>query len=177
MGRYDKIATAKKGGFSSNFLELGEYFVRLDAVKERESEDPQKPAGTFYYIVELTVIHSFDEGGSRVGAECAWISDLGKGPSFGDIREFIASALDVDFEEVEPADVELSIAPGQPLAGYFMHLKTLTRPTKKGGVWTKHKWLGPVSADELERLLPKSSIDRFFEGGALLEEMRAAVSA
>lgn len=159
-----KVRTSQGGG---PYVNPGEYFARIDAVKfivipNMRSGAKNVPA----VIVEATTMAQLiDDAGqsNKPGTTMSQMYQSTHGSFQPSVRGFILAGLGMTEEEGDTTSEEnwdQTIADVcdqniQPMAGWVLHLKAWHVPTRDGGVFTKTKWIRRVSYHEVAAAVAK----------------------
>jgi hypothetical protein len=150
MGVFGKIAGADKPSGKGLYFTRGDYAVDLLAVKLFESSK----SGHDLFVVEAEIAEVLLEypESRKVGERASWVLDLTKHPkmSAGDCKLFIATAAEIDFDEVTEAIVEKAVEDdGAVFEGMRLHAHVFDRPRKSGeGTFTVIQWSVPDDEDD-----------------------------
>lgn len=124
-------ASSTRGG---NYFKPGLYAVRVRECKlitSRQKDD--------LFIVECEVLKSSHESIVE-GSTASWIVNMKHDASLGNIKGFLAAALDCLEEEIDEEACELAISKENPLKNAEVDLECVLLTTRKGGEFTKHMW-------------------------------------
>lgn len=117
-------------------------------------------SGDIFYAVETEIIQSH-VANRPTGMKASWLCNKRHDNFLGDVRAFVAAALGLDIdaephrlaevteevadatiatEAVDPTTKVLKKVPS-PLAGTMIRLECTAHTTKKGGTFTRHRWM------------------------------------
>ena len=167
-----------KARVSTPWLGPGSYWLRIDKIKLDQNRKNETAL-----FVEFTVIKVLDDYEGHAQAhkrtgEVVTHAMWKKHESFlGNVKAFLATALDEDPQLVEEDHVFLVIEEDQPLTGTVLEVNNriiLTR--EKRQPFTEVNYVRTVPAEELVEGLDDSVKERFYPGD-LLERMVAQEAA
>jgi dihydroxyacetone kinase len=125
-------AQASKGGL---YFKPGIYTVDIlscTQIRTRKKEDA--------FLVETEVVES-DSAEIKKGMRPAWMVMIRDDTSaLGNIKQFIATALESTEDEVTEEVAEFVTSAKQPLKGTRMKVIAANVPTRAGGTFTKIEW-------------------------------------
>ncbi len=133
MGRFAGVENAKVTEGGVYFLP-GNYLVEILACKSGETRKKVP-----FFAVDTKIIES-DNPSRPAGSNCSWFVGLDKDAALGNIRGFVAKALESSIEEVNEAVCEIVVGKDQPCAGKKMHINAVNILTKAGKDFTKCNW-------------------------------------
>lgn len=90
------------------------------------------------YVIEVEVVESNNPACPVGYMASIVVTDKYVDSYFDDVKGFLCAALNAAPEQVDLADWQASYQPDQPLLGFFFDALVLERPTRNGGVFTKH---------------------------------------
>lgn len=133
-GMFDGIETARvsEGGV---YFKPGVYLAKILACKAIRD---RKGVGTF--VAECELLES-SEPSLPKGTLCSWVVKLDKEPALGNIKGFVAAALDADPKAVKAENVEQVCSEGNPLKGTILRVSAQNITTKAGAPFTKVTWM------------------------------------
>tara|TARA_R110000787_G_scaffold59215_4_gene134275 strand:+ start:1909 stop:2334 length:426 start_codon:yes stop_codon:yes gene_type:complete len=139
------MTTANK----SAYLTAGDYVASIVAVRLVNS----KKSNDDYFVVELTVTDSRGENAQPVGTEAAWVCKMGGNhpeSALRDINGFLRAATGAEDRDIDAKFVEDVIADdGLKLVGMVVLINVHEKPTKNGGVFSKHTFRAPIGGDDI----------------------------
>tara|TARA_R110000824_G_scaffold62236_6_gene164944 strand:- start:1460 stop:1888 length:429 start_codon:yes stop_codon:yes gene_type:complete len=132
----------------SAYLTAGEYAATIVAVRLVNS----KKSSDDFFVVELTVTEARGENAQPVGTEAAWVCKMGgqhPESALRDINGFLravtgAADADIDAQFVEDVIKDDGLA----LVDMPVRVTVTEKPTKRGGVFSKHTFRAPLAAGE-----------------------------
>lgn len=134
MGVFSKVNNASVNGGGVYFLS-GSYRVRIAAVKSIISRQ-----GENLFVIECDILES-DVPERRPNTKCSQVINLSKHESApGNIKAFMAAALDESADNITENECELAVSDQNPLEGTIMRLVCTTTKTKRGTDFTLHQW-------------------------------------
>jgi hypothetical protein len=134
MGIFGNIssATYSDGGV---YLLPGVYRLKIKSCiykKTRKGQDA--------FIVEFEVVESTNT--ERLpGSTCSWMVTMDKEPALGNIKQFIAEAVEQAMEAINEQIAEAVVAAQNPLAGRFVRCSAVNIKTKANRDFTKVKFI------------------------------------
>lgn len=137
MGLYSKLARRVAEAETSEggvYWEPGKYLVEIDIVKIHEGRNGD------FFIVEAYNLESSNSD-RPVGDRCSWVLNVNSDPAPGNIRGFLAAVLGVNVKEIGEDEFEDSVADDNPLNRELVRLEVAIVPTKRGGEFSKHRWI------------------------------------
>lgn len=146
---FDKIADAKTS-FDSNWVRPGRYQAEIMGVKLT-----QKFTGEKFLAIELRVVNVLDDNGGqghRVGEDITHMLGVMKPGFLSNFKQFLASTLGVNPEDVTKEGADKAVSEEQPLAGIVVELeaRTIMVGPNKDKPFTKVMYRGEVVATEDE---------------------------
>lgn len=156
MGIFSSVSTANPNGGGVYFLP-GTYKVKLAAVKSIVSR-----AKDNCFVIEAEILES-NVPERQPGTKASQVINMKHDSAPGNIRSFIAAALNVDFKQVGEDEAELAVSDLQPLSGTEMYLTAVMTTTKKNTPFTLHQWSfasepGPKAAVVPGPIPPRPSV-------------------
>jgi hypothetical protein len=148
MGMFGKRISEAKPSQGGVYWLPGQYLVQLDMVKtitSRKGED--------CFIVEGDNLESTNEE-RPAGSHCSQVIPMSQDSAPGNIKLFLAAALNVQEHEVTEEGAEACVTSDNPLHGRLVRLEVVNIKTRAGNDFSKHNWR-PVTdefqakADEL----------------------------
>jgi hypothetical protein len=134
MGVFSAVTGASVNGGGVYFL-AGTYKVKIVAVKMILSR-----MGENMFVIETEILES-DAAERRPGTKCSQVINLSKHESApGNIKGFMAAALDVPADEITEAECDLACTEENPLAGTIMRLACTMTKTRRNTDFTIHQW-------------------------------------
>jgi hypothetical protein len=134
MGVFSKVTTASVNGGGVYFL-TGSYKVSISAVKSIVSR-----SGDNLFVIECDILES-DVPERRPNTKCSQVINLSKHESApGNIKAFMAAALDESSDNITENECELAVSDQNPLEGTIMRLVCTTTKTKRNTDFTLHQW-------------------------------------
>lgn len=139
MGKFSGVGGAKVGGGGVYFL-AGLYTVRVKKcflMASRRRED--------LFIVETEILESNNEK-RKVGMSCSWVVKMSQDAALGNIKGFVAAAMEVDPDDGNISDeewesnCEAAVDDDNPLADVVVDLECVDITTRDGNPFTLHKW-------------------------------------
>lgn len=134
MGMFDGIETAQISGGGAYF-KPGAYKAKIISCKAIRD---RKGVGTF--VVESELLES-SEPTLPVGSVCSWVVKLDKEPALGNIKAFVAAAMDADPKAVKAENVDQVCSEGNPLKDTILKVSATNITTKTGNPFTKVVWM------------------------------------
>lgn len=138
---YDVIGKGQPSN-RSNYIEAGVYPVlyceQLKLVTSKTSPDR-------FFIAEFTILES-KVSSHPSGITMAWVCNLRHQSSGGNVREFIATLANDSIEQVDAEVARYATSEKNPMRGRLIRLEATQVKTKKGGDFTRCKWV-PISED------------------------------
>lgn len=140
MGMFDKIQEAKvtEGGV---YILPGIYRCQILACKQFET---RKKIGAV--AVELRVLESSNPD-RPIGSDMSWVATMDKDAAMGNIKQFVAAAMAIKFEEVDPAGTEMIFSKDNPLKGQIIRVSAYNKPTQKGTDFTRVWWVNDAEGN------------------------------
>ena len=137
MGLFDEIEKDKSSN-SGNFILEGTYpLVFLNVVKTIKSQEDNSDL----FIAELDIIESKVEG-RESGNTMSWIVNFAHQPALGNIKQFIAAAMNRKEEEITSKIADAVVTSDNPLHGQLVRCEATEITTKKNKKpFTKCKWI------------------------------------
>lgn len=134
MGLFSNISNAQysEGG---NYLKDGVF--RLEIKKTILKKTRKGPMG---FIVECGILESTNPA-HIVGSEATWMVTDDKEPFLGNVKQFIATALEVEMAEINEEVAELIVGDEQPLKGKIVRASGINILTRKNTNFTKIKFI------------------------------------
>lgn len=134
MGLFSKVNDASVNGGGVYFL-AGVYKVKITAVKAVLSR-----MGENMFVIETEIVES-DNAERRPGTKCSQVINLSKHESApGNIKGFMAAALDVPADHITEDECDLACSEANPLAGTIMRLTCTITKTRRNTDFTIHQW-------------------------------------
>lgn len=133
MGLFSAVSTANPNSGGVYFLP-GNYLVEIMAIKaicSRKNEN--------MYVIEAHIIES-DNSERRPGTQASQVISMKHESAPGNIRGFLAAAMNTDYKEIGEDEAEASFSDVQPLKGTRMQLICVNVKTREGRDYTKHAW-------------------------------------
>jgi hypothetical protein len=133
-GIFDGIENAK-ASFASNYVRAGSYEADLGKVELTKNH-----AKVEFLAIEMTVtkVMDNDEGrGHKVGDEITHLMKVQNTSFLGNFKQFAASALNCDADQVGKAEADRITSDEQPLVGVKVGFVARQTTTKAGGPFTK----------------------------------------
>ncbi len=146
MGDFDGIKDAKVNA-GGNYVLPGQYpLLFINACKKITSQEN----GDKVFIVELDILDSLVEGRPK-GMSMSWIVKLKHQPALGNIKGFLAEAMNVNVDNVDSAGADFAVSAENPLHGRLIRCDATDTITKKARKpFTKCKW-SAISAETQEK--------------------------
>lgn len=128
--------SSSQGG---QWVKPGKHHFKITALKS----PPRLRAGQCF-IAELKVISSTNPDYTE-GQSVSWVRNITKHKemALGDVKAFIAAALNIKEDQVNEEIADGVVAPDQPLKNYEVLCEAFNRPTKDGGEFTRTLWTYP----------------------------------
>ena len=131
----------------SEYLTEGEYSLDLRAVRLINSQKSNDD----FFIVEFTVNDARGDQAAPVGTEAAWVCKMGgqyPESALRDINAFVKAATGASDAEITGELIESMIGnDGADLVGLKVRCSVTEKPTRSGGVFSKHTFRQPLAAD------------------------------
>jgi len=141
MGVFGGIDKAKysEGGI---YLLPGVYRLRVDAVKHIKTR-----TGKEAFVVEFCVLES--SNAQRLpGSSVSWMVTFDKEPALGNVKQFVSTAANCEFDQVTEAVCEAVVSEKNPLKGANVRCSAVEIMTKANRPFTKVKFLADsIGAD------------------------------
>ena len=157
MGVFSAVTNASVNSGGVYFL-AGTYKIKISAVKMILSRK-----GENMFVVEADILES-DNPERRPGTKASQVINLTKHDSApGNIKAFMAAALDVPAEEITESECDLACSETNPLAGTIMKLGCTMTKTRANTDFTIHQWSfvsepdGAVAAPRANPAAPKAA--------------------
>ena len=134
MGLFGKIGEAKysEGGI---YLLPGVYRLEIVAVKTLRTR-----TGKDGFVAEFKVLES--SNAQRLpGSSCSWMVTFDKEPAMGNVKQFLATVLGAEMEQITEAVAEAACSEQNPLAGKIVRCSAVEITTKAQRQFTKVKFL------------------------------------
>lgn len=141
MGVFDKIGDAKSSE-DSNPVRVGEIVAQIT-----ECKIITKYTGELMMLINMTVKEVLD-GDHRPGEEITHFLKVASPSFLGNVKQFIASTLEVDPDQVSKKDAERVTSDENPLAGMVVRVGARMIKTREGKDFTKVFYKGPVKQAE-----------------------------
>jgi len=129
----------------SAYLTTGEYTASIVAVRLVNS----KKSADDFFVVELTVTSARGENAQPVGTEAAWVCKMGgryPESALRDINSFLRAATGAADADIDAQFVEDVIKDdGLALVDMVVRISVSEKPTKSGGVFSKHIFRAPLA--------------------------------
>lgn len=164
MGLFDKIGNVK-AKVQANYISPGHYVCRIDKVLAKQN---RKQEDTF--IIEMTVIHVFDDNdgkGHKIGEEISNVINFRHDMALPNIKRFLCAVLDRPESDITSQVCERVCSDKQPLAGLIVEIQAKPTVTKAGNDFTDVGYRRTVPASLLVEILDEEAITRFFPDGKL----------
>lgn len=139
MGKFSGVGGAKVGGGGVYFLQ-GKYTVEVIKCMLMNSRKREE-----LFIVECKIIKS-SEPKRPVDMKCSWVVKMSQDAALGNIKGFIAAAMEVDPDSDQISDsewednCEAAVDDDNPLAGTIVDLECSDITTRAGDPFTLHRW-------------------------------------
>lgn len=133
MSIFDKIGDAKVGQ-EGNWVRPGTYTAEIVAVKM-----VKKFNGDQFVAIEMKVLTVEDNDGGaghKVGEDITHLLKVANPSFLGNFKQFAATALGCDPDDLGKAEADRVTSDEQPLAGIEIGFRARQKPTQKGGVFT-----------------------------------------
>lgn len=136
MGMFKGVEQARvsEGGV---YFKPGVYLAKVLACKGFQN---RQQIGTF--VIECELIES-SEPTLPPGTLVSQVIMLNKEPALGNIKGFIATAMNDKVENVTEEMCDMVASPGNPLKGTVLRVSAANIKTKAGAPFTKITWLQP----------------------------------
>ena len=127
----NKIASAKpsEGGV---YLLKGNYLLQIDVNKAKLGRRNQE-----LYIAEVDILESSNPE-RPAGSHASWVASSEHESAAGDVKSYLAAVAGVPADAVDAAGVDASTSAENPLGGRLVRCEVVEKPTKKGGIFSKH---------------------------------------
>ncbi len=136
MGLFDEIGDAKSSGGGNYILEGMYPLVYINAVKTIKSQENNADL----FIAELDIIESKVEGRDS-GGTMSWVVNFAHQPALGNIKAFIAAAMNRKEEEITAKIADAVVTSDNPLHGQLLRCEATEIMTKKNKQpFTKCMW-------------------------------------
>jgi hypothetical protein len=134
MGIFSAVNGASVNGGGIYFL-AGTFKVKIVAVKMILSRMNEN-----MFVIETEIVES-DNPERRPGTRCSQVINLSKHESApGNIKGFMAAALDVPADHITEDECDLACSDSNPLAGTLMRLSCTITKTRRNTDFTIHQW-------------------------------------
>lgn len=149
MGMFKGVESARvpEGGV---YFQPGVYLAKVLACKGFSN---RRQIGTF--VVECELLES-SEPSLPAGSLVSQVITLDKESALGNIKGFIAAAMNDRAENVTEEMCDMVASAGNPLKGTVLRVSASNIKTKAGKDFTKLTWLQPDDKDGLARAQAKS---------------------
>lgn len=139
MGIFGNIGEQEVGN-TTVYLAAGEYQLSVQAVKLVES----KKTNDNYFVIEGEVLSAKGEDATPKGAYVSWLCRMGglyPETALRDIKGCLMAITGASTKEVTESFVESVLEnDGELLWDKVVGVRVEEKPTKKGGVFSKHYW-------------------------------------
>lgn len=133
MGIFQAVSSANPNGGGVYFLP-GTYRVKIVACKSITTR-----AKDAAFVIEATIVES-SVPERAPGTKASQVINMKHDSAPGNIRAFLAAALNVDYKQVGEEEAEAAVSDLQPLAGTELFLTCVMTTTKKNTPFTLHQW-------------------------------------
>lgn len=188
MGFYRKMEDVQAAGDRGNYTRAGHYLAIINRVRSGESQADNID----YAAVDMTVLHTFDDGDTPMHAPGdnpkEWAEDPQgwhkPGEDIGvlysskfksarpNFKAFIANALGVETDQITGKLCE-EIESDDLLGGVVVELKNRMIAKSDGGPFTKVWCMRSVPAVEFAEILDEAVIEKHWPDGGLAEMVAA----
>lgn len=133
MGIFSAVSTANPNGGGVYFLP-GTYRVKIVACKSITTRMKEN-----CFVIEAEIVNS-SVPERAPGTKASQVINMKHDSAPGNIRGFLAAALNVPYEQVGEDEAEAAVSDLQPLSGTEMHLTCVMTTTKRNTPFTLHQW-------------------------------------
>jgi len=169
MGFFDGIDKVK-ASFDSNYMAPGQYWCRVDRMKQDKNR-----AGIENLVVEMQIVRVVDgkDTANRAGEDVSVIHSSNKDGYLSRTKAMFANLMGVEANEITPDVCIKACGTEQPLAGMICEIHVVAGPNKKGAIINKQAFKREVPDEEVRAWLATP------EGGIALNKVRglAAVAS
>jgi hypothetical protein len=134
MGMFSGIQSAKESAGGA-YLKPGVYRLKVLACKAVKKFNGVNGFAAEFEVLESTCADLLP------GSFCSWVAMLNQEPALGNIKAFITAAAACEESQVTEEAMEIIVGPQNPLKGHEVRASAHNILTKKGGDFTKVKWL------------------------------------
>ena len=145
MGVFDRIEDAKSSQ-DSNPVRPGEIWAKITECKIVEKYNKDK-----LMLINMTVVKVI-EGEHRVGEDITHFMKTSADSFLGNVKQFVASTLGCEPNDVGNTEAERIVSDENPLAGYTVEIKARMIKTRVGNDFTKVHYNGRVTDEQLAEL-------------------------
>lgn len=142
MGVFDKIEDAKSSQ-DSNPVRPGEIWAKITECKLVEKYNKDK-----LMLINMTVVRVL-EGDHRVGEDITHFLKTNSDSFLGNVKQFVASTLGCNPEDVGQPEAERVVSEQNPMAGFIIEVKSRMIKTRAGKDFTKIHYNGRVTDEQL----------------------------
>lgn len=112
-------------------LNVGLYTLEIDGVKQIKSRK-----GKSYFVTEFRIIEASGPGANTQGSTASWMVDMGNDLALGNVRGFLAAAMDVPDKTITEPVADDAVSTKQPLKGFLVKAEASVIKTKEGKDFT-----------------------------------------
>lgn len=146
MSTYAGIENAPSSGERLPNINPGLYLFEIEAVKSIKS----RKSGDLT-VVEFRVIEASGPNANTVGTSASWIVKMSLDNALGNVRSFLAAAMDVPEKSITQAVADDAVGTKQPLKGFLVKAEASIIKTKAGTDFTLVRYRSVPEQSKLKK--------------------------